>query len=142
MPEQERRPQAPQSPPSQQTRLMQFAAGISDHEDTTAAAEAGLEQARFSVPEPDVAFVFFTAHHREQADDLIERVWLELDPQAVIGCSAEGVIGGDEEIERSPGVSLLVGTMPGVRVHPFHIGSDDWRALITDPDALRERLRH
>jgi small ligand-binding sensory domain FIST len=125
-----------------QTQLMRFAAGVSEHEDTAAAAEAVLAQARADVPEPDVAFVFFTTHHREQADDLIERVWLELDPQAVIGCSAEGVIGGDQEIEGSPGVALLVGTMPDVRVHPFHIGSDDWRRLLTHPNELVERLRH
>src|SRR4051794_7381741 len=94
---------------SRRTGSIRFAAGVSEHEDTTAAAEAVLAQAKDHVPEPDVAFVFFTAHHREQADDLIERVWLELDPQAVIGCSAEGVIGGEQEIERSPGIALLVG---------------------------------
>jgi small ligand-binding sensory domain FIST len=91
----------------------------------------------------DVALLFFTAQHNEDAEQIVEKVWLELDPQAVIGCSAEGVIGGDVEIERAPGISLLVGSMPDVRVHPFHIPSDDWREMLVEEgarDALAERI--
>jgi small ligand-binding sensory domain FIST len=30
--------------------------------------------------------------------------------------------------------------MPNVRIHPFHIATDDWRGLLADPQALVERL--
>lgn len=91
--------------------------------------------------EPDVVFIFFTAHHRDEAESLVEDLWLELDPQTLVGCSAEGVIGGRLEIEREPGLALLVGEMPGVRVHPFHVdGESDWRHLLSDPEALAEKL--
>ena len=61
----------------------------------------------------DVGFVFLTADHCDRADSIIERLWLELDLQCLTGCSAEGVIGGDREIERSPGLTLLVGGAAG-----------------------------
>src|SRR5207253_2241896 len=124
------------------TQTMRFHACISDHEDTTTAAEQIVEQAKENLADPDVAFLFFTAHHRDGAAEVVEKIWLELDPQAAIGCSAEGVIGGELEIERSPGMSLLVGQLPGVRVHPFHIGSDDWRKMLADSEAMLERLGH
>jgi small ligand-binding sensory domain FIST len=58
-----------------------------------------------------------------------------------MGCSAEGVIGGNQEIERAPGVALLVGNLPGVHIHPFHVASYDWRRLILDePEELAERV--
>ena len=84
----------------------------------------------------DLAFVFFTADHRDDADAIVERVWLELDPQAVIGCSGEGVIGGDTEIERRPGLALLAASMPGVRIHSFHFRGDDWHDVIEDEATL------
>jgi len=59
----------------------------------------------------------------------------------MIGCSAEGVIGGEREIEREAGMSLLVGELSDVRLHPFHIASEsDWRDCLTDPQSLREQF--
>jgi small ligand-binding sensory domain FIST len=88
----------------------------------------------------DVAFVFFTAEHLEDAERMLENLWLSLDPQCVIGCSAEGVIGGKLEIERSAGMALLVGQLPGVGLHPFHIENQAaWRQVLNEPAALRQR---
>jgi small ligand-binding sensory domain FIST len=50
------------------------------------------------------------------------------------------VIGEDREIEREAGLALLVGEMPGVRIHPFHIARQDWRQLLTSSESLVERL--
>lgn len=89
----------------------------------------------------DVAFAFLTAHHLDDAEAVLERLWLELDPQTIVGCSAEGVIGGDLEIERQPGLAVLAAEMPGVRIHPFHVGGEtDWRHVLTDADELAERV--
>ncbi len=88
----------------------------------------------------DVAFVFFTAHHAEEAGNIVEKLWLKLDPQVMIGCSAGGVIGGEQEIEREPGLAVMVGQLPGVSLHPFHIGIDDWGDVLRDNEALRSRI--
>src|SRR4051812_22756562 len=120
---------------------MRFHASVSDHEASHEAIKAVIADAGAALKKIDVAFVFFTGHHREEADELAERLWLELDPQCIVGCSAEGVIGADSEIERAPGLSLLVGQLPGVSIHPFHIAADDWRpTLIGDEPQLAERL--
>src|SRR5690348_9335077 len=121
---------------------MRFHASVSESESSADAAAEILRAAKESGVATDVAFFFFTPHHADDVETIVENFWLELDPQVMLGCSAEGVIGGDREIERMPGMSLLVGEMPGVRLHPFHIRTDDWREMLTNPDALKERIAH
>ena len=127
---------------SSSVATMRFTAAVSESETTADAVAEVLAQVSAGGVQPDCAFLFFTAHHRDEADAFVEKLWLELDPQVMVGCSAEGVIGGDREVENAPGMSLLVGQMPRVRLHPFHIGADDWRPLIVDPDTLAERVGH
>src|SRR4051812_39118568 len=110
---------------------MRFASFLSEVPDTRDAVAAVGAGGRAFSNKLDVAFVFFTADHRESAADLVEALWLDLGPTAVLGCCAEGVIGGDREVERSPGLALLVGETPGLRPHPFHIAPDDWRELLS-----------
>src|SRR5688572_33456686 len=121
---------------------MRFQSALSEHESTPQAAEEVIRSLRAAPTPftPDLLFVFFTPTHREEADDLIEKLWLELDPQAIIGCSAEGVIAADKEIEDQPGLAILAAQLPSVRIHPFHIAKDEWRDLLPDHDALRQRL--
>jgi small ligand-binding sensory domain FIST len=119
---------------------MRFHSALSEHESTLLAAEQVVASVRAQSLDPDVLFVFFTAGHRDEADDLVEKLWLELDPQAIVGCSAEGVIGADQEIEDRPGLTVLAASLDGARIHPFQIARDEWRELLGDHDALRERL--
>jgi small ligand-binding sensory domain FIST len=120
---------------------MRFVSLVCDEQDSETAAARLVEQARAATGgRIDVVFTFLTSHHREGADAIVEKLWLELDPQALIGCSAEGVIGGTREIERSFGLAILVGDMPDVRLHPFHIAAEEWEALLSDPAALAERM--
>jgi small ligand-binding sensory domain FIST len=122
---------------------MRFHAAISSHESTDNAITEVIESARRQNLNSDLAFVFFTGHHCPESERMTERLWLELDPQVLIGCSAEGVIGGDLEIERAPGLSVLIGELPqDVRIHPFHTARGQWREMISDRDALVEHLGH
>jgi len=120
---------------------MRFHSAVSDLDDSAAAVGGAVAETREALGDrTDVVFLFFTADHRDDADAIVEKVWLELDPQAVIGCSGEGVIGGDAEIERRPGLALLAASMPAVRVHSFHLRGDDWHDVLEDDELLRERL--
>ena len=116
---------------------MRFHSAISGSESAYDAVEEVIEEAQKGTGgKTDVVFAFFTGHHREDAEEILERLWLELDPQALVGCSAEGVIGGEVEIERQPGIAMLAAAMPDVRLHPFHIASrTDWRHVLTDEAA-------
>lgn len=121
---------------------MRFFSAISTKPDTDDAVAEVLHSLRDQKCEnADVAFVFFTSDpHNENAASIAERLWLDLDLQAMVGCSGEGVLGGTLEVEGLPGLSVLVGQMPGVRLHPFHISNDlDWRHVLTDDSELAER---
>jgi small ligand-binding sensory domain FIST len=122
---------------------MRFHSCISDLEETAAAVEAVVTDAQRALKgSPDVAFLFFTAHHAGEAASLAARIASDLDPQVLIGTSAEGVIGTDREIERSPGIALLCAHLPDVRIHPFHIGRTEWADLLQDEEQLVDRLAH
>lgn len=121
---------------------MKFFSAVSENESPSDAVTEVVEAARAAMDgKIDVAFAFFTGEFNQNAAAMAENLWLELDAQAIIGCSAEGVIGDDREVERTAGLALLVGRLPGVRLHPFHIsGEQGWRSVLTDPDALRSRF--
>ncbi len=120
---------------------MRFQSLLSEDESTMSAVAEVVRGAREAdLGETDVAFVFFTAHHRDEADAMVEQLWLELDPQCIVGCSAESIIGHDREVEQRPGLAVLVARMPGVRIHPFHVAGDDWNSLLEDPEEMTERI--
>jgi small ligand-binding sensory domain FIST len=52
----------------------------------------------------------------------------------LIGCSAAGVIGGGQEVERRPGIAISAAILPGVDIIPFHLNQDE----LPSPDAAPE----
>ena len=119
---------------------LRFHSAVSERDEAPAAVSEAIGATLAALGDRvDVVFLFFTADHRDDAEAIVERVWLELDPQAVVGVCGEGVIGGDAEVERKPGLALLAASMPGVRLHTFHFRGDDWHDVLEDDDALRER---
>lgn len=120
---------------------MQFFTCVSDHENTDDAIEHVVDSTQSAIEAIDALFVFFTAHHREQAEQIVEQLWLELDPQCAIGCMAQGVIGEVQEIERAPGLAVMTANLAGGRLHPFHVGgATAWRQILEDREELRDRL--
>lgn len=121
---------------------MRFSCSVSDNESPEEAVAEVIDDAqRTTGGEVDAVFAFFTGAYRDAAEEMLARLWLELDPQALIGCSGEGVIGGEREIERSPGIAVLTMAAPGVRFHPFHVGGrSEWRGILNDEERLRERV--
>ena len=69
----------------------------------------------------DLAFLFVTpqfAAYYPQIPNLVARY---LGPETFVGCSGGGVIGGGEEVERSPAVTLVAARLPGVSVEPLRV---------------------
>ena len=94
------------------TMSIRFHAAVSDHESADEALGRVIDDAQQHLDAADVAFLFFTQHHNDQAEEMAEKLLLEFEPQAVIGCSCEGVIGVNREIERAPGLALMLGGLP------------------------------
>lgn len=103
--------------------MTRYVASLSEHPDTSQAVGevvgAALEQ--LDGP-PDLAVVFFTAHHRSAAGDLGGAIEHLLAPTVLIGCSAVSVLGGAREVEDAPGISLWAGCLDAevrpVRLEP------------------------
>ena len=100
---------------------IQFAGGLSGHTDAFAAAEQVCDQACEALGEggTSLAMVFVTPHHVPVLGGIGRVIQRRLGPGCLMGVSGESVLGGATEIERSPGVSLLAGRLPGVELRPF-----------------------
>jgi small ligand-binding sensory domain FIST len=105
------------------TSILRFASALSRLPDSAAAGRAVAQAVRRQLGDdpPDLAFLFFSNHHSLRAELLCGAVCQEVGPRVVLGCSGEGVIGGGEEIETDPGVTLWAARLPGVRVNPLRL---------------------
>jgi small ligand-binding sensory domain FIST len=120
---------------------MRFHSAISEKDNTLAAADAVIgDVVAAGIKKPDVVFIFMTAAHTQQAEELLQRVRQELSPKYLIGSSAEGVIGRDQEVERSAGLSIMAGELGAATAKTFHIGRDDWRRILMGDDDLAQEL--
>ncbi len=125
-----------------QTEL-KFAAAVSRERDSQAAGAAVAQAVRSRLQErpADLACLFFSSQYAETAEQLVEAVRNELGPRLLIGCSGEGVIGGGEEIESAPAVTLWTASLPGVSVTPYRLTADrdEYGICMTGwPDSLED----
>ncbi len=120
---------------------MRFASAISSHNDAQTAIDQLLRDVdgQMTTGMADLAMFFATAHFEDELEEITQKLTETLPQAQVFGCTAEGTIGGDREIERVPSMSLLVGEMPGVLIRPFHIVQSqlessqsifDWERLV------------
>lgn len=98
---------------------MRFASALSLQSETDVAVVDACVRVAERVESPQLVMVFFTRAHRARAAEIVDIVRDRLDPGCWIGVSAEGVAGTAEEVERAPGVSVIAGSLPGVRLHAF-----------------------
>lgn len=74
---------------------------------------------------PDLAFLFFSSHFEDEARTIVDLTLRRYPEVALAGCSAEGVIGAEGEHEGVPAISVLLARLPGVRIQPFHVGTEE-----------------
>ncbi|WP_455244008.1 FIST signal transduction protein [Petrachloros mirabilis] len=102
---------------------LRFASALSRNSDTEAAIRDLVDAVREQIGSVPfhVAFVFFSAHHAEQAQMIATMIRDSLGVKVCIGCSGEGVISGAEELETAPAVTLWVASLPNIRVTPLRL---------------------
>jgi small ligand-binding sensory domain FIST len=88
---------------------------------------------------PDLALVFVTPVFAPHLEEIAATIRAALQPRALLGCAAVSVVGGNQEVERGPAISLWAGrTGP---VTPFHltvVRAPDGFAFTGWPDDLPE----
>ena len=112
---------------------MQWSSAVSDSPSFTEAVTQVSEQilANLDGQHPDLAVVFISSHHMPSYVVAPELLAETLGAKVLIGCSAAGVIGGGQEVERRPGIAISAAILPGVELSPFHLNQDE----LPSPDA-------
>jgi len=90
--------------------------------------------ARVTAGAVDLALLFATPHFDDELAEVLDRVAAKLPHAVLLGCTAEGTIGVDRELERVPSLSLLAASLPDVLVRPFHIRQNQLEAAETALD--------
>ncbi len=113
------------------TDTMQFASATTTERGIDSAVDSLIHQMRgvgdFSACE--LAFVFISSHFSPVAPFLTDRLRAALAPRVLIGCTCEGVIGNEHELENLPAITLLAARLPNVNLFPFVLDRDDWDLL-------------
>jgi small ligand-binding sensory domain FIST len=106
--------------------MTRVGAGLSTLEDAAAAAleAAGAAAASLGDSPVDLALVFLAPPHLAEAPEVAGIVRETLAPGCLLGCVAEGVIGGERELEEGPGVAVWAASLPGAALTPFHATVD------------------
>ena len=114
---------------------MPFAAAVSEHPLATHATGEVVGDILEKLPEaPDLAVLFVTGPHVGVLEDIAATVARLLRPGCLVGATAVSVLGGREEAEGTPGVSLWAGTTGAVAAHHVEVvdGHDGPRLIGVD----------
>lgn len=113
------------------TQAFEFAAAVSQAEDPREAGRqlAGRITDALGTGPLDLAFLFLSAHYAEAASELSRAFRDEVDPQVALGCTGEGVIAGDQEVEGDRAVAVWAARLPGVRLTPLRLSSSEDRPV-------------
>jgi small ligand-binding sensory domain FIST len=106
-----------------QTLTCRIGAGLSTSESAWEAATEAAREARGGAlgrAEVDLAFLFLSPAHLDEAEAAAEAVREELAPRHLLGCVAEGVVARVRELEEGPAVAVWAGALPGAEIECFH----------------------
>jgi small ligand-binding sensory domain FIST len=99
-----------------------FAAAMSQHPDPAVATGEVVGQVLEALGDhepPDLAMLFVTPVHVPAIEEMVATINATLRPTTMLGCAAVSVVGGEQEVEEGPAISLWAGrTGP---VTPFHL---------------------
>lgn len=98
------------------------AAALSTNSDSQAALREACEAARETLGgPPDLAFLFFSAHHTDAAGQLAGDACELLGTECLLGTCGESIVGTGREIEDEPALSLWLARWPGATITPMHL---------------------
>lgn len=109
---------------------MPFASAVSEHPIASLATGEVAGALLEAIGErPDLVMIMATRHHAGALEDIAAAVSAVLHPLAVLGCSAESVVGTGREIEETPALGLWagrVGPLAPVTLTATRLADDSW----------------
>ncbi len=102
-----------------------------------------VAQIRASLPTQPIHFVqiFMSPHFRLVAGEIAAGLRTALEPELLIGCTGESVIGRDQEIEQRSAITLIAAHLPGVELVPFTLQSMRWERFLDQADTFRGTIK-
>ena len=125
--------------------MIKIGSGVSKQGHPARAAEEALQQAMKPLT-PDrihLGFLFMSPHHAIAADDVLGTIIPKLGSATLLGCTSQGTVGGEHEIEQGPALSLWLAQLDGARINPFELAvqsTPDGEAVVGLP-LIREPMR-
>src|SRR5438105_7016574 len=121
---------------------MDIAAAVNSSGRLPAALEAVITQAISGLSgEPaHLGVVTVTNHFEDELETIGKAIRERTGVTTLLGCTAEGVIGPTEEVERQPGIALWLASLPDVRIRGFHLHPSDVEAVDSHAE-LRRLMR-
>lgn len=118
---------------------MQFISATTTERGLDSAIDSLTRQvrSRYTPASIDLVFVFLSAHFSPIAPLVTDRLQSILEPRVLIGCTCEGVIGKEHELENQPAITLIAAHLSSSELYPFALDRDDWETL-ADPDRFCE----
>ncbi len=116
---------------------MKWYSASSQLEDTERALAAAMGELDLALEgdSPDLLMVHATPHHLFEYGRIVPYLQDGLAPGVLVGCSAGGVVGGGQEIERCAGLTLCAAKLPGVHTKLLTATNADLPALDGSPTA-------
>ena len=107
------------TPPS----TIRFASALTRQEESESAIDDLVRTVRGQLGSAriDVAFLFVSAHHADQAEALSHALRTALAPETLVGCTGEGIIATGREVESGAAATLWAAHLPGVTLHPLRL---------------------
>lgn len=111
---------------------MKFASAVSTNTNAaSAAAEASdLIKTGLGDKPADLVLVFASPHFIPEADAIRNTIQEALCPGILAGCHGESVIGGDEEIEQKPAVTIVAARLPNVELSQTVLRAADLHKML------------
>lgn len=121
---------------------MKWFGAASDQSDSVVAVETAIARLRDQMGEhsPDVLLAFISHHHIFHYGLILPLLQERIAPRVMLGCSAGAVIGGGQEIERRPGLSLTALRLPQVEHQLVHVRQTQLPALDGSPQPWRDLI--
>lgn len=110
---------------------MRFASSVTAANDAERAVDEllGPIDSRVTPGMVDLVFLFVSKHFTEDLPDITDRIGSAFGGAVLVGCTVEGAIGHDKELERVPSMSLLAAEMPDVVIRPFYMNQHDLESI-------------
>ncbi|MDW8420530.1 MAG: FIST N-terminal domain-containing protein [Pseudanabaenaceae cyanobacterium SKYGB_i_bin29] len=122
--------------------MMKWVTGISRKVSLEAAIGEVVEQVKGGLGKlsADLGFLFVSHAFASEFPRVLPLLQEKFPIPHLIGCGGSGVIGNGQELELEPGITLLVGHLPGVFLRTFHLNPDRLPDLDSPPQAWQELI--